>query len=63
MGDSVRIIKVDVDKNPATQSSALNVQGVPTLGICFSLVPNALAPERCDPSLPISTNYQGKSFN
>jgi len=30
MGDSVTIIKVDVDKNPGTAGS-YNVQGVPTL--------------------------------
>lgn len=32
MGESVRIIKVDVDKNTAL-ASALNVQGVPTLAL------------------------------
>jgi len=32
MGDSVRIIKVDVDKNQQL-ASALNVQGVPTLAL------------------------------
>ena len=32
MGDSVRIIKVDVDKNTALAKS-LNVQGVPTLAL------------------------------
>lgn len=30
MGDNLRILKVDVDKNPAAASS-LNVSGVPTL--------------------------------
>lgn len=30
MGDSVTILKVDVDKNPATAQS-LHIQGVPTL--------------------------------
>ena len=30
MGDSIRILKIDVDKNPAI-SSSLNVSGVPTL--------------------------------
>lgn len=30
MGDSLRILKIDVDKNPAAASS-LNVSGVPTL--------------------------------
>ena len=30
MGDSLRILKVDVDKNPAAASS-LNVSGVPTI--------------------------------
>lgn len=32
MGESVRIIKVDVDKNTAL-ANALNVQGVPTLAL------------------------------
>ena len=32
MGDSVRIIKVDVDKNSAL-AKTLNVQGVPTLAL------------------------------
>ena len=32
MGDSVRIIKVDVDKNTAL-AKTLNVQGVPTLAL------------------------------
>ena len=32
MGDSVRIIKVDVDKNSAL-ANTLNVQGVPTLAL------------------------------
>lgn len=32
MGDSVRIIKVDVDKNTEL-AQALNVQGVPTLAL------------------------------
>ena len=32
MGDSVRIIKVDVDKNAAL-AKTLNVQGVPTLAL------------------------------
>ena len=30
MGDAIRILKIDVDKNPAI-SSSLNVSGVPTL--------------------------------
>ncbi len=30
MGDSVRIIKIDVDRNPAI-ASAMQIQGVPTL--------------------------------
>ena len=30
MGDNIRILKIDVDKNPAI-SSSLNVSGVPTL--------------------------------
>ena len=30
MGDNLRILKIDVDKNPAI-SSSLNVSGVPTL--------------------------------
>lgn len=30
MGDAIRILKLDVDKNPAI-SSSLNVSGVPTL--------------------------------
>ena len=35
MGDSVRIIKVDVDKNTAL-AKTLNVQGVPTLALLQS---------------------------
>ena len=30
MGDDIRILKIDIDKNPAI-SSSLNVSGVPTL--------------------------------
>ena len=30
MGDGVKVIKIDVDKNPQLASS-LNIQGVPTL--------------------------------